>query len=522
MKTSKYIFLAFAALFCVSCIEDESVGAVKPISDIVIDEGSLEKVYNIQKNESLVIEPVVTQTDESLPLSYAWELDQEIYSTETVFRYKGTKLGTFDGRLIVSNEDGKAFFTFTLNVNSPYEYGITVLSKDAEGRTHIAFMQEPMKEGDKKEFYDENCIEKNNPDVVIASNPADIIQTTGLLLLACQGKNGDDNDSPTIYFLNEKTFVVEDYVKSKDCIPAKLLTPPGNYSGVSYPVLSTDGKMYSLPTSTAILQPHHKLTSKYSPLLGFAVGTDTDFEIITWDEEVNGPTLIYNGYGPFYFGNKYLLVRDSLSMDEYFKKNFCDIEKEKKKKNKEVRALVPIHKTKEDLSKSRREFIVINKANNGMMNKAVLANFFWKDIDGTGRNYEVLDNGGFSGITDVPGYTGISKETPCIANSTYQTLLFANGNIVKKWNYASTDKNYINTISDNFLTVGSAKAKITSFDISEDHQKTYVAFYEPDQEGMNGSVWVFNTDTGDVLEKYDNVCYQPVKMFYKKKAERKR
>ena len=43
------------------------------------------------------------------------------------------------------------------------------------------------------------------------------------------------------------------------------------------------------------------------------------------------------------------------------------------------------------------------------------------------------------------------------------------------------------------------------------------AFYEPDQEGLNGSVWVFDTDKGTVLEKYDNVCYEPVKMFYKKR-----
>ena len=53
--------------------------------------------------------------------------------------------------------------------------------------------------------------------------------------------------------------------------------------------------------------------------------------------------------------------------------------------------------------------------------------------------------------------------------------------------------------------------------MSEDHLKTYVAFYEPDQDGLNGSVWVFDTDKGTVLEKYDNVCYEPVKMFYKKR-----
>ena len=61
------------------------------------------------------------------------------------------------------------------------------------------------------------------------------------------------------------------------------------------------------------------------------------------------------------------------------------------------------------------------------------------------------------------------------------------------------------------LNVGSDDAVITSFEISADHKNTYVAFYEPNQEGLNGSVWMFDTDNGTVLEKYDNVCYQPVK-----------
>jgi hypothetical protein len=60
-------------------------------------------------------------------------------------------------------------------------------------------------------------------------------------------------------------------------------------------------------------------------------------------------------------------------------------------------------------------------------------------------------------------------------------------------------------------------AVITDFEISADHLKTYVAFYEPHKEGLNGSVWVFDTNSGEVLEQYNNVCYQPVKVMYKKK-----
>ena len=44
-----------------------------------------------------------------------------------------------------------------------------------------------------------------------------------------------------------------------------------------------------------------------------------------------------------------------------------------------------------------------------------------------------------------------------------------------------------------------------------------VLFYEPSQSGKNGSVWVIDTNSGKVLEEYNNVCHQPVKIIYKKK-----
>ena len=108
----------------------------------------------------------------------------------------------------------------------------------------------------------------------------------------------------------------------------------------------------------------------------------------------------------------------------------------------------------------------------------------------------------------------MDENTPCVANRTYQSLLFADGNKVRRWYYTSNV--HINK-ADTFDLGLSDDAVITAIEISEDHRKTYIAFYEPNQEDKNGSVWVIGTDTGEVLEKYDNVCYQPVKMIHKKK-----
>ena len=506
MKTNKYILLALVAFIFASCYQDESTDATLPISEIFINDSSIQKIYNIAKNDTLVIKPKITQSNKELPLSYAWEFDQKIISTEKELHYVANILGTYNGRLIVENEDGKAFFTFTLNVNSPYEYGITVLSKDAEGHPHIAFMQEPMIDGDKKAFYNENCLERNNPDQFFASNPSDIIQTTGSLIIACQGSDDEnDDDGAAIYFLNEKTFVVENLVESKEYAtfkPTRLLTPQGSYDGSAYPVLSADGKMYSLPTYNAVLQPSHKLLSTYAQV-GFALGDATYNDIIIWDNEVNGLVCIYNSYGPYYCGSKYLLQRDSLLSDEYYIKNFSKL--------KGLCTLTPIHQTAEQKKKSRKELLAIVKAPLNIQ-KVVIATFFWEAVTGSYGKYNILDNKGFTKAASS-SYKLINENTPCIANATFETFLFANGNKVMKWFY--NKEGALLSAAEELLVVGSNDAVITSFAISDDHLKTYVAFYEPTQEGKNGSIWVFDTNNGQILEQYDNVCYQPVKVIYK-------
>ena len=522
MKTYKYILFALATLSFVSCFEDESTGAVNPISEIIIDESSLEKVYNIAKNDTLIIAPKVSQTNEELPLSYTWELFQKNSSNawesypisdannDTLY-YKGEALGEFSGRLTVENEDGKAFFVFALNVNSPYEYGITVLSKDADNRPYVSFMQEPMKEGDERAFYDYDCLTVNNETQFFASNPSDIIQTTGTLIVACQGSDDEnDNDGAAIYFLNEKTFVMENVIESKEYKtfkPTKLLTPQGSHETSAYPVLSADGKMYSLPTYNAVLQPSHNFLSTYAQV-GFAVGDAVNNDIVVWDKEVNGLVCLWNLYGPYYCGSKYLLQRDSIYTDSEYNKSFKDL--------KGIRSLTYINKTEEKLKQSRPELIAIVEGTN-LLQKVIIGTFFWQLTEGTAADYKITYNDKSKGFSAVAASNyPINENTPCIANDTYKTMLFANGNKVMRWNYLNGD--YWLEDSDVLLSVGSSdEAIITSFEISDDHMKTYVAFYEPNQEGKNGSVWVFDTDTGEVLEKYDNVCYQPVKMIYKKK-----
>ena len=265
MKFFRHIIFLSLAILLGSCFRDKSTDATEPISYITIESG-IDSVYNIDKNDTLVISPVISQTIEGKHLLYTWEIDLSIYSEEETFIYAGTELGKFNCRLIIENEDGKTFFPFTLYVNSPYEEGITIVSKDENGKPMLSFMQKPLKEGDKAEFTKGDCFALNNKDLFFASNPTDIVQSSGSLIIACQGSE-ESGDDATIYFLNEKTFVMENIIVASEYEtfkPTRLLIPSQSNAGVSYPVLSADGKVYALPVYDAVLQPSTKLQSSYA------------------------------------------------------------------------------------------------------------------------------------------------------------------------------------------------------------------------------------------------------------------
>lgn len=505
MKNFKYILLFLAVSVLASCFEDKSTDAINPLSTIIVESG-IDSVYNLEKNEVLVIKPVISQENTPKELKYTWEIDEKVYSNADTLSFVAKSLGVFNARFIVENEDGKTFFVFRINVNSPYEEGLTVISKDDEtGESRLSFMLTPLNSHEKAQFYDYDCFAANNEDLSFASNVVDVVHTTNSLVVACQGSDAE-KDFPTIYFLNDKTFVMENIIEVSEYEgfkPTKMMIPSSSSAGVSYHLLSADGKVYGLPVYDAVLQPSTKLFSTYSQsCIVVDDGVSSYYDVLFWDKEAKNVALMYNGYGPYYYGEKYLLQREDsvFETDNYFKSINSFV------------AMTSIRRTKEQVSKSEREMLVLVKSKYDVQ-KLVISTFPWRGIDGKPGKYTIEDNGGFKlAGTKSP----LNENTPCIANKTFLSLLFADGNNVRRWYYTSST--YINK-ADTLLTVGSDDtAVITSFDISADHKKTYVAFYEPNSDKeLNGSVWVFDTDTGEILEKHNNVCYKPVKVIYKKK-----
>lgn len=506
MKQNKWLLLLLLFPLFVACFEDKTTLDNIPISEITI-EGGIESVYNIKKFEKLVITPVISQTNKEKELKYVWEVNFKNESNEAVFEYEGNELGKFNCRLIVENEDGKAFFPFVVYVNSDYEYGITVLSKDENGNSMLSFMQEPMTPDDVAEFTSYDCFTRNNPDEHFAANAADIVQSGGRLVIACQG-GGANNDDPAIYYLNEKTMVIENMFtvpEYSDFKPKVLGVPIVSPIAAVYPILCENGKVYDFAIVEGVVSKPRKLKSTYA-LNCLTNVNGSYYDILLFDKDNKGMSLIYNGNGPYFCSSTYHLMLDDA---EFTTKNHFA--------NRELVAMVKVHMTAEqkNLVAGHNKFLVITKLA-GTLGVGVRSEVLYTDFWG----YDFVNN-------EPTFYTAHTKSgvmmngpltptTPCIANETNYTLLFATNNQVRRWGYASTTTGFTDLINAPvLLTVGSPMAQITGFEISADHKKTYVSFYDPMISGKNGSVWVFDTETGTVLEKYNNICYKPVKMFYK-------
>lgn len=482
----------------VSCYEDKTTLGNGPISEIFIEEGSIAEEYNIYRNEELTISPVIKQSNVDKPLTYRWEINLEEYSTTKDFMYTGVKLGSYKCRLVVENEDGKAFFPFVLNVNSPYEEGFAVISTEDDGTSWLSFKKTPLPGENIDGFFDYNCLTTNNPDVKFASNISDIVQSSGRLMISCMG-GGDQGYQPSIYYLNEKTLLVENVMTLPDYpefVPTKICVPPLESVGVTYPILCKNGKVYEFSTTEGQLQPSTIWRANYSQNCVVHGSAGNRFDILLWDNELGGLRLYYNGYGPYVCNADWDAVRlgeKPASELNYFK-------------GRKFISMSLIRKTKEQMKISDPEFVIIT-SNGPIMYSNIMYTGFWiTDL----KTYEtiLINTEKALGFGSAP----LDANTPCIANDTYDSFIFADGNKVRRWYYTTS-----RLTTDVIASVGTENAVITSFEMTDDHTRTYVAFYEPGQTGKNGSVWVIDTDKGTVLEKYDNISYRPVKIIYKKK-----
>lgn len=497
----RHIFTFVTLALLSSCFKDETTNATGAISEISITEGTIQSVYDVDRHQTLTINPQVTQTNIQKAVSFTWEIDGEIYSQSPELVYHAKSLGSYNCRLIVENEDGKTFFPFKLNVNSPYEEGLTIVSHDADGKSMLSFMLKQRTAEVEDFFIADDCFAKNNPDEPFASNAIDVLQCNGSLLIACKG-DAAKGEPGTVYYLNEKTFILENVMTAPeydDFRPHKMLIPGSNAVGASYPILCESGKVYEFSANEGAVGEAVKFQSNYSLCSAiYDSGSGVYNNVYMWDNTRGALAMQFNGYGPYYCSSIYQMQPDengNLS-DNYFKgKKF-------------VFMFMP--RVVGKASPYGDQLVVLTRGA-VFYDVCTLENGFWSYNEEEGKNYL----GDYGGGKRAGMRCDLTPETPFVATELYNQLYYAKGNQVKRANYTMAD--FLDKYVYTHYELESNTAVITAMELSQDHKETFVAYYEPGESGKNGHVCVIDTETGNLLREYKNVCYRPTRMIYKKK-----
>lgn len=174
---------ATSMLGVVSCISDDSVGVVNELSYLTA-ENSIAEEYKADRWDTLrIAAPKVTQTHVDKPLTYRWEINGKVVSTEKDLAYEckdytKDKNNPFLCRLTISNEDGSYYKNFKLHVQYSYRTGVYVLADD-NGKSIVSYIRP---DGEKP-LVERDLLAKNNPEVTFSAKP------TAAAVIDYYGKN---------------------------------------------------------------------------------------------------------------------------------------------------------------------------------------------------------------------------------------------------------------------------------------------------------------------------------------------
>jgi len=464
-QISKYFLTGILPFLFYACYKDNSTLGKNPITQIQISLPEItDAVVNKEKNDTLVINPVITFQGKEKPVTYEWEVNYEVFSTQKELVYPCSKLGSFNVRLKVSNDDGSAFSTFTLNVNSPYEEGLMVLGQNDQGEGSLAFMRkytpQEIAQG-KVESFVNNLFTLNNPGEKIGKNPTDIAKRQKQILISSSGEG-------KIYYLNDKTFELEATVSAPDIPdfkPVAMNIPDGGFRTAS--ILCEGGKIYSLAMLEFLVMKDKKYSQPVIMKTTFGFNLNDCFSYF-WDS-TKSQLLQYSAY----YTTNSLQAFDNQDLVTFF------------------------------YDASSIYVITRDKTDPSIYTKTVFSQYIQN------VSTKVLDIKQ-QAVLNVSGTPLLNPFSPVKVNTAFKKLLYASDNKVYSWFYTGTDMQ-----TTPFITID--EGTVTALEQSPDGTQLYVGVYNPNATGLKGSVYVFDMDSGALIKKYSGISDKPVKLFYKKK-----
>lgn len=467
MNNRIIIFFLALSFLVQSCYKDDTSGVNRELSNIQVNLGFQDKAtIDLLLNEEYSLSPQIEQNN-NLPLTYEWEIDYKVVSTEKDLTYTGSRLGTFPVRLKVSNEDGSTYKEFTIRVNSQYEEGLMILGEDASQEGTLSFIPKHANKLLSQTLVsdvDINSFETNNPGLKLGQKPTDVAVRLNQVFIS--------SEEGGISMLNYKTLELEGVVRSPDFPDFKpvIMNIQDNASRSAL-IQSRNGKIFSLATLEFIISNHTAsrnaildLKSQYTLNLNF---TNNFF----WEAEnsrlwnfrntaVNtGTTLAGQNIIHFFAtgGSCYVLTSDqttssSLTLTKY------------------------------------PEELVLNPPPT------------YAPVLTISRVRKWTDNN--------PLLTPTAK-TLLVGDLGY--VVYTNGNKLYKWYFEDGE-----LTKTPFITLD-IPGEIISMEKDPANKEMYVAVSDVNATGLKGSVLVYDLETGAKKATFANIADKPVKIFFKKR-----
>ena len=233
--------LCFTLFGLGACLDDQSSLGNRELSEITIS--APHDTLTAYFGEEFVVSHLsVEQSGEELPLAYEWSYgtlntDEDgmasypikdslhIVSHDPELKYAFRELGTFGLRLRVDNGETIRYKYFVLQVDTEFSEGITILSRDGDGKGRISFMRTLTKEEintGKVPVFRTDIMELINPGTKM-EDVTDMVQVNNRLLV-CSG------DAGRIYNMDSRTFDIEGMTSFKELYPGCAFV---KFAGVS-------------------------------------------------------------------------------------------------------------------------------------------------------------------------------------------------------------------------------------------------------------------------------------------------
>ena len=482
MKKSIIYILVLLAYLGVwqGCIDDESVGVVRVLSEITIE--ASQDTFYVDFGKEVTIQATASQTgDGNMTYEWAWgSVDRKgaikdslkVISTDSVLHYIFRKLGQFKVRLRVTNEDGSSFYYFELYVRTPFQEGVLVLSEDENnlGRTSFLRVKEPKEVVTGEEEFTLHAFESVNPEMVL-NDPQDVTWTNEyMMILSDGGKVIHQYDKQTFDYIN--TIHVDGEYPGTRLKKICWANPPsGFYASLGWGI-NGDTWIVDYDMKYVIQDDEFSPGERFDKL--YLQGSEGNVLYVNFEKSYINHALGMIWPSPRYSSERYFEGRNIVNL-------MADAGNQ-------------LHVITTDPQDAQAVTVTSFTNMNAMVG--------WFQFSGAFTNPE-----DYSYHADRP--LTLMREAEMLTNNDYSETFYARGKELYQWIYKGKK------LPDTPLLM--LDGEITCMSLSPDNKYIYLGIWNPlANEELKGSIYILDMKTNKIVREYRGVADKPMKIMYKK------